>query len=122
MFLSLLAVVGSLYFSIIQGYIPCDLCWYQRIFMFPLPVICIHSLFQNNTKNASVIRTLSFCGVIISSYQYVIQLLGVKSNFCSIQSDCTTIVFSLFNFITLPLLSFISFMLIVILSFLIKKT
>ena len=33
------ATLGSLYFSEEAGYIPCRLCWYQRIFMYPLPIL-----------------------------------------------------------------------------------
>ena len=32
---SLVAMFGSLYFSEIKGYIPCELCWYQRILHVP---------------------------------------------------------------------------------------
>jgi len=33
---SVVATLGSLYFSEISGFIPCELCWYQRILMYPL--------------------------------------------------------------------------------------
>ncbi|MFK7601329.1 disulfide bond formation protein B [Deinococcus sp. SM5_A1] len=36
---ALAATLGSLYFSEVQGFRPCVLCWYQRIAMYPLAVI-----------------------------------------------------------------------------------
>ncbi len=36
---SLTATLGSLYFSEIRKFIPCELCWYQRIMMYPLVLI-----------------------------------------------------------------------------------
>jgi len=33
---ALIATLGSLYFSNVKGYVPCVLCWYQRIAMYPL--------------------------------------------------------------------------------------
>ncbi|MEG0381222.1 MAG: disulfide bond formation protein B, partial [Kurthia sp.] len=33
---ALMATLGSLYFSEIRGYEPCELCWYQRIIMYPI--------------------------------------------------------------------------------------
>ena len=36
---ALIATLGSLYFSEIKQFIPCELCWYQRIFMYPLVLI-----------------------------------------------------------------------------------
>lgn len=36
---SLVATLGSLYFSEVRGYEPCELCWYQRILMYPILLI-----------------------------------------------------------------------------------
>src|SRR5690625_5914843 len=36
---ALIATVGSLFYSEVMGYVPCDLCWIQRIFMYPLVII-----------------------------------------------------------------------------------
>ena len=36
---SVIAMFGSLYFSEIRQYEPCELCWYQRILMYPFVVI-----------------------------------------------------------------------------------
>ena len=33
---SLIATLGSLYFSEVRNYIPCEMCWYQRILMYPI--------------------------------------------------------------------------------------
>src|SRR5258705_13166689 len=37
--ISLVATLGSLFYSQIAGFTPCDLCWFQRIFMYPLVVL-----------------------------------------------------------------------------------
>ncbi|HEY4411616.1 MAG TPA: disulfide bond formation protein B, partial [Gaiellaceae bacterium] len=34
-----LATGGSLFFSEIAGFVPCDLCWFQRICMYPLSIL-----------------------------------------------------------------------------------
>ena len=36
---ALVATVGSLYFSEVMGYVPCNMCWYQRILMYPLVAV-----------------------------------------------------------------------------------
>ena len=41
---ALIATLGSLYFSEIKGYIPCTMCWYQRIFMYPIVLIGLVAL------------------------------------------------------------------------------
>ena len=49
---SLIATLGSLYFSDIRGLPPCTLCWVQRIFMYPLIAIATIGLLQKNEKIA----------------------------------------------------------------------
>ena len=33
------ATLGSLFLSEVMELPPCSLCWYQRLFMFPLPLV-----------------------------------------------------------------------------------
>lgn len=120
-FLSTVSIFVSLYFSQIKGYTPCDLCWYQRIFMFPLPIICLDGLL-NKKNNALIIKIHGFCGSLVALYHYIIQLQSQNSRFCSLVSSCSTIDVAFFNnYITLPLLSFFMFCTITLLSFLVKK-
>ena len=44
--ISLTATLGSLFFSEIMQFIPCSMCWYQRIFMYPLVFIFLINLFS----------------------------------------------------------------------------
>ncbi|PFQ63058.1 disulfide bond formation protein B [Bacillus cereus] len=120
-FISFLSIIGSLYFSEILGLKPCDLCWYQRIFMYPIPLIVLVSILTNDDKVKNYIRGFSLVGLLIAMYQYIIQLSHTKSSFCSIKSDCSTIQVEWFGFITLPLLSFFAFSIIFMFSFLINK-
>lgn len=43
---SLVATLGSLYFSEVRGYEPCELCWYQRILMYPIVLITLVAYIQ----------------------------------------------------------------------------
>ena len=36
---ALVTTAGSLYYSKVQGYVPCELCWYQRIIVYPFSVV-----------------------------------------------------------------------------------
>lgn len=119
--ISISATLGSLYFSEIVQLVPCNLCWYQRILMYPLPLIIIISMIIKDTNAKYYLRILSFLGVLISSYQYIIQSLHKKSTFCDIANDCTNIQVEYFGFITLPLMSISAFLLIFLCSFFIQK-
>ncbi|WP_088013375.1 disulfide bond formation protein B [Gottfriedia acidiceleris] len=119
--ISLSATLGSLYYSEIVKLVPCDLCWYQRILMYPIPLITIISMIIKDTNVKYYIRILTFLGILTASYQYIIQNLHQKSAFCNITSDCTTIQVQYFGFITLPFMSILAFSLIFICSFFIKR-
>ena len=45
---SVIAMFGSLYFSEIRQFEPCELCWYQRILMYPMVVILGIATFKND--------------------------------------------------------------------------
>ena len=47
---SLVATLGSLFFSEIMHFIPCSLCWYQRIFMYPLVLLFLVNLLYPDDK------------------------------------------------------------------------
>ncbi len=62
---SLVATLGSLYFSEIRLYEPCTLCWYQRIFMYPLVMILLIGIIKKDAKVALYSAALSAVGLCI---------------------------------------------------------
>ena len=57
---SITAVLGSLYFSEIRGFIPCELCWIQRIFMYPIALILAIAVFREDSS-------IKFCSPFINN-------------------------------------------------------
>ena len=68
-----MATLGSLYFSEIRGFIPCELCWYQRILMYPLALILGISTFQNDSSAKKFVLPMAIIGWFISFYHYLLQ-------------------------------------------------
>lgn len=116
---SLAAVVGSLYFSEVAKFTPCILCWYQRIFMYPLAVIIPTGMFRKDKSLPLYVLPLVFLGGIIAIYHNLLQYGLVSETLapCAIGVSCTTRYVDIFGFITLPLLSLASFVAIGILMF-----
>lgn len=108
---SFFATTGSLFFSLGLGLIPCRLCWYQRILMYPLVVIFFFGTFYKDESVFLYTFPLSFLGLIIASYHSYIQRAGVET--CSAGSSCSAIMFSIGPF-SIPNLSLIAFALIVL--------
>ncbi len=120
---SLIATLGSLYFSEIQKYIPCELCWYQRIFMYPLVFLLGMALVKKDYAVARYSFVLSTIGGLISLYHYLVQkvsFIGENSISCGIV-PCTGQYINWLGFITIPFLALIAFIIISISSFMIMK-
>jgi disulfide bond formation protein DsbB len=118
---ALSATMGSLYFSEIRGYEPCELCWIQRIFMYPLVIILGIAYVQKNARIAVTSATLAIIGGMISLYHYGIQKLDFLSESapsCG-RVACTGEYINIFGFITIPFLALTAFILIAVTSFLI---
>ncbi|TWT24256.1 disulfide oxidoreductase [Planomicrobium sp. CPCC 101110] len=121
---SLAATMGSLYFSEIRGYIPCELCWIQRIFMYPLVIIIGVAYVQKNVRIAATTMIFAIIGGCISLYHYGIQkltFLADSAPSCG-QVPCTGQYINWLGFITIPFLALIAFTTIAGLSIYLWKT
>lgn len=120
--IALIATLGSLYFSEVVGYIPCDLCWYQRIFMYPLVFLLTVAYIRKENQMSIYILPLSIIGLCISLFHYGKQKewFGTLPDGCTIV-PCTTTYINWFGFITIPFLAFIAFLIITILNLFLWK-
>lgn len=117
------ATMGSLYFSEVRGYEPCELCWIQRIFMYPLVIILGIAFIQKNARIAGTTLALSIFGGAISLYHYTIQKVDFMSESAPTcgRIPCTGEYINILGFITIPFLALVSFTLITIASFMVMK-
>lgn len=116
--ISLVATLGSLFYSTIAGFVPCELCWFQRIFMYPLAIISGLALIKKNQHVIiDYILTLSSIGFLISLYHNYIYSIPQTANFCSINSgvSCATPYITEFGYVTIPVMALTAFCLMIIL-------
>nr|WP_050182258.1 disulfide oxidoreductase [Domibacillus robiginosus] len=120
---SFTAMLGSLYFSEVVGYEPCELCWYQRILMYPLVLILGIAIARKDIKAAVYSLALSGIGGLISLYHYGIQKIDFLSDAAPVcgRVPCTGMYINWFGFITIPFLALIAFTIIFVSSLLILK-
>ncbi|MFC4076193.1 disulfide oxidoreductase [Salinithrix halophila] len=120
---SLVAVGGSLYFSEYAGYIPCQLCWIQRIFMYPLVLILGIASYREDRSVIPYALSMSLLGGSVSLYHYLHQMVPGLASLapCREGVPCNTAYIDWLGFITIPLLALAAFTLISVLLFLERK-
>lgn len=119
----LVATLGSLYFSEILRFPPCDLCWYQRILMYPLLILLPLGILFKDKNLPFYILPFSVGGIIVALYQNLLQVSFASGNPapCAFGVSCTTQYINLFGIITIPFLSLIAFAIITILMIVFLK-
>lgn len=120
---SLVASLGSLYFSEIMKYEPCELCWYQRILMYPMVILLGVAYVRKDFQAALYSTILSGIGLLVSLYHYSLQkvsFLSESAPACG-RVPCTGEYINMFGFITIPFLALTGFIIIFIASVMVLK-
>ena len=111
------SALGSLFFSFVMEFAPCVLCWYQRIFLFPLVLILAIGLFPFDKKVVKYALPLAIAGWLTAAYHNLLYAGIIPESIqpCSKGVSCTEEYIKLFGFLSIPMLSLLSFSTIVIL-------
>jgi len=121
--LASMATLGSLFLSEVMGHLPCLLCWYQRICMYPLVLILPAGLFPFDRNIVRYALPLSFAGTLISIFHLLLAAGYIPESIkpCVQGIPCSEVQVVWFGFVTIPLLSVSSFLLITALLVLTHK-
>lgn len=120
---SIIATFGSLYFSEIREFIPCTLCWYQRIVMYPFTVLLSIAVVKKDFQISFYSAVLSGIGILLSTYHYSLQkltFLQESAPSCG-TVPCTGEYINWLGFITIPFLALTAFTIIFICNLIIWK-
>ncbi|MCA9830524.1 MAG: disulfide bond formation protein B [Dehalococcoidia bacterium] len=96
------AMLGSLYYSEIVGFIPCEFCWFQRIAMYPLASLLLVAVVTRGRLDSRYVVPLALGGLGLSIYHYQLQLFPEQSGVCSGLVHCTDKNVEEFGFISIP--------------------
>jgi disulfide bond formation protein DsbB len=110
------ATVGSLYFSEVRQFVPCTLCWWQRIFMYPLVVVLGVATFRQDEQVWRTALPLSSVGLGTATYHYLLQKVPAIAPpaACAIGVPCNVQYINWFGFVTIPFLALLAFALITV--------
>ena len=121
--ISLISTLGSLFFSEIMNFIPCSLCWYQRIFMYSLVFLFLTNLLFPDDKIFKYSISLVLIGWSVSIYHNLLMfgIIPERLSPCVQGVPCSTVYINWLGFISIPLLSFFAYTIILILVLKIKR-
>jgi disulfide bond formation protein DsbB len=111
---AVVATAGSLYLSEGAHLVPCELCWYQRIAMYPLAVVLVVAVARRDWNVRPYALTLALAGPVISIYHYVVERfpdleLGAT---CDPNNPCSITLIWKFHYVSIPFMALSAFALV----------
>jgi disulfide bond formation protein DsbB len=106
---------GSLFFSEIAGFVPCDLCWFQRICMYPLSLLLLFAAAHGDYKFARYLVPLPLVGACVSVYHLLVENQVVSEpTACKIGgAGCAVKWIDEFGYVTIPTIALSGFLLLI---------
>ncbi len=111
---ALISTCASLFYSQIAGFAPCELCWFQRIFMYPQVLLLGLALYKKERHIIDYALSLSVVGAMISLYHNYIYYGKMLSPLCDAAGkgvSCTTKFVVEFGYVTIPMMALTGFIL-----------
>lgn len=105
------STLGALFFGEVMKLPPCSLCWYQRIFMFPMALVLPFGLLPFDRKVVRSALPLAGVGLVLAAF-HVLLVEGIipeRVAPCRQGVPCSETVAEWFGFVTIPLLSLMAF-------------
>jgi Disulfide bond formation protein DsbB len=119
---ALTCTLGSLYLSEVAKFPPCELCWFQRILMYPQVVILGIAMVRRDAAVKWYSLPLVLIGLGISTYHYLVERFPDTVSFsCNTEVPCSTVWVWKFHFLSIPAMAGIGFALIAVLLLLARS-
>jgi disulfide bond formation protein DsbB len=111
---ALVTTLGSLYYSEHLGFVPCELCWYQRILMYPLVVVLGVGWLRRDRRTWMTAAPFVVLGAPLSLYHWLVERVPsfAQSSSCSVTAPCSAPYFERWGFVTLAWMCLSSFLLV----------
>lgn len=116
--ISFSAFVGSLLYSNVVGFPPCELCWIQRILVYPQVLLLFMAVYRKDKNMVTYLLPLSIMGGIVSLYHSLTHFgLGDGVLECtSALGDCGKLYVFEYGYITIPFMAFTIFAYLILVS------
>lgn len=116
-------VATTLLYSEVFGFVPCSLCWLQRVALYGQALMGLAAWRVKDTWNFPLYGiVLSVFGLLVAIYQYIYQAIPDEVRESSAlpcladgSADCSKTVMEVFGFVTFPFLSGVLFIFLIVL-------
>ena len=108
---ALVATAGSLFFSEYSDFVPCRLCWFQRIAMYPLAAILLVAALRRDFR-AGPLYALAFpvVGAAFSIWHVYIEINpDAETASCRVGAPCSVKWIDELGYVTLPVMALTAF-------------
>lgn len=113
---ALVCTLGSLYLSEVAHFPPCELCWYQRICMYPLVVVLGVAAIRKDAGARLTGAILAGIGACISIWHLLVERYpDLGSGSCDPTNPCSIKWVEEFGYLTIPGMALSGFALILVL-------
>jgi hypothetical protein len=111
---ALTATLGSLYYSEVAHFVPCKLCWYQRIGIYPLAVVLLLAAIRRDRAIRFYAIPVAAISAAISTYHYQLERFpNQASPSCSVEAPCTVVWVWRFHYISIAMMALSAALLII---------
>jgi disulfide bond formation protein DsbB len=114
LFVAAISTAGSLYYSQVAHFVPCELCWYQRICMYPLAAILLVGVVRKDAAVRWYAAPFVVVGAPLSLYHWLVERVPAfaHTSSCSVTAPCTSPYFEELGWVTLAFMAMSAFLLI----------
>ncbi|WP_313605315.1 disulfide bond formation protein B [Rhizobium sp.] len=115
--------LSALFIGEIMGQAPCDLCWHQRAFMFPLAVLLAVAVYRGDGRCWYYAAPLAAIGWLIAAFHNLLYFKIVPTAIkpCGQGPSCSGDGMVVFGVLPIPLLSLAAFTAIIILLLIVRR-
>lgn len=115
--IALSSTLGALFIGEVMGQAPCDLCWYQRAFMFPLAIMLAVAVFRSDGAAWFYAGPLVGIGWLIAAFHNLLyfKIIPTAIKPCGQGPSCSGEGMLLFGALPIPILSLAAFTAIIVL-------
>lgn len=108
---SLGALVFSVWYSNVINFPPCELCWIQRVFLYPQVLLSFIAIFKKDKKMIEYLLPMTVLGGLVALYHSLVHWgVGVGLLACTTTgAECAKVYVLEYGYITIPFMALSSF-------------